>query len=426
MSDPALERRRRWLVCGLLLLASAINYMDRQTLANAAVRVSREFELNQQQYGNLEAWFGYAFAAGSLFFGFVADRLPLRWVYPTILLLWSGVGFATGFTQSYDQLIICRTLLGFFEGGHWPCGVKATRALLDARDRSLGNSVLQSGTSIGAIITPLIMSALMTAETGSWRVAFQVIGAIGIVWIGLWFLLVRKEDLVTPAEPVRTSGPAPTLWKLIFSRRMLIIFFVVACINTTWQILRAWLPKILQEGRGWSESGALYFNSAWFGATDVGCLGAGALAVWLARRGRSVNQARLIVFGACALLCCLCAVIPAIQTNWVLAATLMIIGAGALGMFPIYHTFTQDISGAHQGRITGIASVAAWILPAQAQPLFGLLADRTGSFNTGLAVAGFLPIAAWLALKLGWGESTSRNTPATPATPASPSNTISA
>ena len=35
-----------------------------------------------------------------------------------------------------------------------------------------------------------------------------------------------------------------------FSRRMLVVFVVIACINTTWQILRAWLPKILQEGRG--------------------------------------------------------------------------------------------------------------------------------------------------------------------------------
>ena len=52
----------KWWVCGLLLFASAINYMDRQTLANAAVRISKEFHLNQEQYGNLELAFGWAFA----------------------------------------------------------------------------------------------------------------------------------------------------------------------------------------------------------------------------------------------------------------------------------------------------------------------------------------------------------------------------
>jgi ACS family hexuronate transporter-like MFS transporter len=397
--------QRRWLVCGLLLLASAINYMDRQTLANAAVRVTREFELNQEQYGILEAWFGYAFAAGSLAFGFLADRLPVRWLYPAVLFLWSAVGFATGLAQSYAELQVCRTLLGFFEGGHWPCGIKATRALLDARDRSLGNSVLQSGTSIGAIITPIIMAWLMTPAIGSWRYAFQVIGGIGLLWIGLWFLLVRRHDLQPKPEPVSATQNRPLgIWQIIFSRRMLIIFIVIACINTMWQILRAWLPKFLQEGRGWGESAALYYNSAWFVATDVGCLGAGFLAVWLARKGWTVHRARLLVFGGCGLLCALCALIPVLGGGWPLAIVLMVIGAGALGLFPIYHAYTQDISGAHQGRITGIASVAAWVTPAVAQPFFGWLADRTGSFDTGLVAAGFLPLLAGFALLIGWKD----------------------
>ena len=62
-------RSWKWTICALLLLASAINYMDRQTLANAAVRISREFQLTQTQYGSIEAVFAYAFAAGSIVFG---------------------------------------------------------------------------------------------------------------------------------------------------------------------------------------------------------------------------------------------------------------------------------------------------------------------------------------------------------------------
>lgn len=409
MATPDPNPRRRWVICGLLLLASAINYMDRQTLANAAVRVTREFQLSHEQYGNLEAWFGYAFAAGSLAFGLLADRVSLRWLYAVVLFLWSAVGFLTGFARSYDDLLLCRLFLGFFEGGHWPCGIKATRALLDERDRSLGNSVLQSGTSIGAVITPLLMTSLMTPELGTWRHAFRVIGAIGVVWIGLWFLLVRPGDLAPSRASAGSARTPPSLWSLLRTRRMLIVFVVVACINTMWQILRAWLPKFLQEGRGWSESGALYFNSAWFIATDVGCLGAGALAVWLAVRGWSVHRARLMVFGSCGLLCALCAAIPVLGHGWPLAVLLMIVGAGALGLFPIYHAFTQDISGEHQGRITGLASVAAWIVPAAIQPLFGWLADQTGSFDAGLVAAGFLPLVAGLALWLGWDEDAPAN-----------------
>src|SRR4051812_15180467 len=92
--NPAASRtdasgRWKWIICGMLLLASAINYMDRQTLANASVRISREFGLTQAQYGSVEAVFGYAFAAGSLVFGWLADRMALRWLYAWVLALWS-------------------------------------------------------------------------------------------------------------------------------------------------------------------------------------------------------------------------------------------------------------------------------------------------------------------------------------------------
>jgi hypothetical protein len=33
----------KWTICGRPLLASTINYMDRQTLANASVRITKEF-----------------------------------------------------------------------------------------------------------------------------------------------------------------------------------------------------------------------------------------------------------------------------------------------------------------------------------------------------------------------------------------------
>jgi len=409
-ADSSRASSWKWIVCGLLLLASAINYMDRQTLANAAVRISREFSLTQTQYGNVEAVFGYAFAAGSLVFGWLADRVSVRWLYAVVLALWSVVGFATGFVRDYDELLLCRTLLGFFEAGHWPCGIRTTRMLLDARQRSMGNGVLQSGASFGAIITPLIMQALMTSDLGSWRTPFKVVGAVGLLWIVPWLLLLKGSDLSSARRPSdEGSSHTSSFWRVIFSRRMLIVFFVIACINTTWQILRAWLPKILQEGRGYSETHALYFNSAWFAATDVGCLAAGALAVWLARRHLSVHNARVIVFAACGLLCAMCVLVPWLGKGWMLLAVLSLAGAGALGVFPLYHAFTQDISGEHQGKITGVAGVAAWLIPAQIQKLFGMLADRTGSFDLGLAFAGMLPLIAAVPLSLFWNKSNPRS-----------------
>lgn len=391
---------RVWWVAGLLLLASAINYMDRQTLANAAVRISREFSMSQEQYGNLEAGFGWAFAVGSLFFGFLADKVSVRWLYAAVVLLWSAMGFMSGSVESYHQLLVCRTLLGFFEAGHWPCGIKTVRALLDVRGRAMGNSVLQSGTSIGAIATPLIMSRLLTDEIASWRLPFQAVGAVGVLWVVAWIATGPRDTLAAASiDEAATLGP---WWRVLLDRRMWVILAVVALINTTWQLLRAWLPKFLQEGRGYAEYEALYFNSVWFAATDVGCLGAGAVALWLARHGRSVVQARFLTFFACALMCSLMINLPGLPRGWLLLAILLVAGAGALGVFPIYHAFTQDLSHHHQGKITGIAGVAAWAFSPLAQRLFGRHVDETQSFDQGLALAGCLPMIAFLLLAIAW------------------------
>ena len=192
-SEPTSSRI--WIICLLLLLASAVNYMDRQTLSVTAARIKSEFSLNNEQYGNVEAVFGYSFAFGSILWGFLVDRISVRWIYPIGLLGWSAMGFLTGWARDYNDLYWCRLLLGVFESAHWPCGLKTTQALLSRKGRAMGNSVLQSGTSIGAILTPLAMLALLTPQSGSWRFGFQAIAVIGACWVFFWLAVVRNNDL---------------------------------------------------------------------------------------------------------------------------------------------------------------------------------------------------------------------------------------
>lgn len=408
MNTPARPASWKWLVCGLLLFASTINYMDRVTLSTVATRITAQFGLSQEQYGNIEFGFGWAFAVGSLVFGLTVDRLPVRWVYPTALALWSAMGFLTAYARNYEELLACRILLGLFEGGHWPCAIKTTRALLAPAERSLGNSVLQSGTSIGAIATPLLMRLLLTPEAGSWRGAFQIIGAVGLIWIVAWFALIRRQDLGTVvdvpgvhADEAVRAPQSSSLWEAIFSRRMLVVLIVIALINTWWQLLRAWLPKVLQEGRGYAESDMLSFLPVFYIATDIGVLGAGAATVWLHRRGRSVHGARVVAFAACAALSAFAVVAALLPKGPALLGVLLLAGAGALGVFPIYHALTQDFTAKHQGTISGLGGVAAWAL-SPAQKLYGRLVDQTGSFDLGFAVAGCFPLLALAVLWLLW------------------------
>ncbi|MFO0848568.1 MAG: MFS transporter [Gemmataceae bacterium] len=434
MGRPELERmtppdpqasRRRWVVAGVLLLATAINYMDRQTLASLAVRVADAFSLTQEQYGNLEFVFGWAFAAGSLLFGWLADRVSVRWLYPGVLLGWSAAGFATGLCSTYPELLACRVALGLFEAGHWPCALATTQRLLSRADRTLGNSVLQSGASVGAILTPpAVLAVLRWADPGEaarvahlaaggglavgatgvppsvWQLPFLVLGAVGALWVVVWFAVVRPGDLERREGPAETAGGS--LWAAVCDRRFLALAVVVTCLNGSWQLIRAWLTKVLIQGRGYSEAEALLFNSAYYIATDVGCLTAGAAALYLARRGVEVHRARLTVFGVCAALAALTVVAARLPAGWPLLGVLLVVGAGTLGLFPCYYSFVQELSATHVGKVSGVLAAFGWFVSSPFQKLFGRLVDQSGSFDLGLALAGLPPLVALGVLLLVW------------------------
>lgn len=398
----------KWWITGLLLLATTINYMDRVTLANASVRVTQEFGLSEQQYGTLELVFGWAFAAGSLVFGFLADRLRVYWLYPCVLAGWSVMGMVSGWTQDYTGLLVCRTLLGFFEAGHWPCALKTTFALLSEKDRTMGNSVLQSGASIGAVITPQVMKWLMTDELGSWRSAFVVVGAAGLVWVAVWFLCLKPRDL----EASHTHGAVrkgPSLGSILLSRPFWALAILITGTQTVWHIYRVWLMKFLQTGRGYSESEALNFNSVYFISTDIGCFLAGIASLWLARRfSLSAHGARRWVYAGACVLTSLSVALPWLGKGWPLLGVLLLIGAGALALFPCYYSFVQELSDQHVGRLTGLLSMWVWAVTSPLHSLFGLIADRTHSYDAGLVIAGLAPWLGVIAMKLFWTREPAR------------------
>jgi MFS transporter, ACS family, hexuronate transporter len=424
----------KWYVCGMMLLATMLNYMDRQTLSVTITDISRELQLTNTHYGNLELGFGLAFAVGGIVTGLLADRLSVRWLYPAVLAGWSLAGVATAFADKigaavsslgigdglpdgYLGLMVCRTMLGFFEAGQWPCALVTSQRLLAPRDRPLGNSLLQSGAALGAIITPLIVQAMVSeAAAGSWRGPFQLIGTLGLLWIVPWLVIVRPGDLrqhddaimvdaAVECEPAdddeaRHVGPRPN--PAAFWRRFAALLVTVIAINLCFHFFRAWLPKFLREFHGYDRDTVNYFTSAYFIATDVGCLSMGLAVKRLTLRGWPVHGARMATFALCCVLTGLSTVAAVLPRGPALLAVLLVIGFGALGLFPSYYSLTQELSTRHQGKVTGALGCATWTCTALMQKYVGVTVDETQSYAAGIFLVGLLPLAALVALALLW------------------------
>src|SRR5262249_3737358 len=196
---------------------------------------------------------------------------------------WSAAGFATGLAGGFAGLLACRFALGLAESANWPCALRTTQRLLRPDERTLGNGILQSGASVGALLTPLVVFAGFTA-TGSWRLPFFAVGALGAAWVGLWLLCVRSEALALPprGRDAEADGRGGWSWPDARTvRRFLALVVVVVTIYASWHFFRAWLPLFLQRQHGYSLKATSYFVSAYYLATDLGALTAGFAALRL-------------------------------------------------------------------------------------------------------------------------------------------------
>jgi ACS family hexuronate transporter-like MFS transporter len=404
--DEQKTTARTWGICGLLLLATMLMYMDRQALAQQKTEILAALKLDNTDYGRLELGFGLAFAVGGITTGLLADRFSPLWFYPLVLLGWSSVGFATGWVTNYWQLFACRVLLGFFEAGHWPCALMTAQRLLSRRDRTLGNSILQSGASLGAIATPIAVLLLAGGEPESWRLPFRVIGATGIFWVAAWVRTIRAADLELDQPDASTKAINEELSSPIerpsLIRRFIALGIVVIVINWCWQYLRAWMPGMLREQYGYDQQEVQYFSIAYYVAADIGCLSAGFVVRWLAGRGLSVHAARMSVFAFCTMLTAMSTMVAVLPASWLLLAALLVVGFGSLGQFPMYYAFTQELSVSRMGRITGTLSFLTWTATALINEPIGRWVDRTHSYSAVTFAAGLMPLIGLLALLLLW------------------------
>ncbi len=412
MADSARHPAWKWAVCLMLLLATMLNYMDRLTVAQLSGEIIREFEWTDKEketkYGALDAAFAVAFALGALGAGWMVDRWNVWWIYPTALAAWSLAGGLTGFVPvgAFVPLLLCRFFLGLTEAGHWPCALRTTQRILPPEQRTLGNSILQSGAAIGSVVTPLMCLAILRA-TGSWRYPFMIIGSLGIFWVVLWFSFLRPRDLSLANMPTQPEDGEKlgSLWEVLGERRFWILVVVVFSINSTWHFFRVWLPRLLDRTHGFSTEDIQYFSVAYYVSADVGSLAAGFGTVWLVRRGFSVHGSRLCVFIGCACLTTLSVVVIFLPRGPMLWGVMMVIGFAALGLFPPFYSFSQELTVKHQGKVTGLFGFLSWITMAPLRLVEGYITDQTGTFAYGLALAGVMPVLGSLALVWFWPRS---------------------
>jgi ACS family hexuronate transporter-like MFS transporter len=189
---PAGPGRYRWVICGLLLAAMAINYIQRQSIGLLKGPLQHEFALDEVGYANIVFWFQAAYALGYVTFGRVLDRVGARTGYAIAFILWNLSHLAAGLAATTLQFTLARVGLGFGESGAFPASLKAIADWFPQRERALAVGIFNAGTNLGAIIAPVLVP-VVTARWG-WRSSFFFTGAIGMLWLVAWLSVYRRPQ----------------------------------------------------------------------------------------------------------------------------------------------------------------------------------------------------------------------------------------
>jgi MFS transporter, ACS family, hexuronate transporter len=213
----------RWLPAFSMMLVSTISYIDRNTLALLAPTILREAHLSNEQYGFIISAFSIAYMLGNPVWGMILDRIGVRAGMMAAVSIWTLASVSHVFALGLGGFATARAALGFGEGATFPGSLRTVVQTLRPEQRSRGIAVAYSGGSLGAVITPVIVTPI--AAMWGWREAFWATGAVGTAWLLLWAVLSRRGDLAKPPKSaaVRSGAPKftdPRVWAFIAAYAM--------------------------------------------------------------------------------------------------------------------------------------------------------------------------------------------------------------
>jgi ACS family hexuronate transporter-like MFS transporter len=393
-SDPARGAARyRWWILAVFVLSSAINYLDRQSLATLAPVLRAEFRLSHEEYGWILGAFSITYAASAPFAGMVIDRIGLTRAISLSVGLWSCAGIATGFTTGLGGLFGCRAALGLAEAAGIPSAGKAIHAYLRPPERALGNAVNQAGVSLGAILAPPL--ATWIAVRSGWRMAFVATGILGLLWIPVWNWAARHS-----APLAKTSTAFPSDTAILRDRRLWAFVAANALSMVGYSLWTNWTTQYLVDRHHLTIRQAAWY--AWIPplAAMAGGFAGGWLSLRLMNRGVAAPAARFRVCLAAAVLSLGTAAIPHAPTAaWASAGISLAIFAVAAFSVNTYTLPLDTFGGAHAAFAVSMLVASYGAIQLVISPAFGAIIDRHGYMPV-TAIAAVAPLAACAVL---WG-----------------------
>ena len=392
----------KWKICGLLFLATTLNYLDRQTLSILAPILRHDMHLDNEALGWLFAVFYYAYTLSHFLVGPILDRSHLRWAFGAAVLAWSTVSMMTGLASGFASLMLFRLLLGIMESANWPAAIRIVARSMEPSERTLGNGIFTSGTSVGALIAPAVILGI--SSTLGWRWAFFLVGVLGVAWLCVWLFATRSKEL----EPVWRETQAPQdgrsgfqlriFSEIVKSPHFFSVLVVSVLVNPCLYFSVNWLPTYFAQQRGLAPGRQLgWVLTLIYLGLDLGNLLCGTVILALIRRGFTVLAARQFVFLVATALLLLCTAVPYLPLLYQAVSVLVGVNIGLGIWIATYLTMAQDVSRTYVSTTIGVLSGSGSLAGALSMWAVGKVTQATSSFAIPMTAFGVAAVVAAIA-----------------------------
>jgi MFS transporter, ACS family, hexuronate transporter len=398
---------RRWVVCALLFFAATINYVDRQVIGLLKPTLQTQFGWSEIDYADIVFAFQLAYALGLLAAGRLIDRLGARLGFALAIIVWSVAAMAhaeaeaigrvaapvlaiagLAYTASVAGFIATRFALGLGEAGNFPAAIKVVAEWFPKRERALATGLFNSGTNVGALLTPLVVPWIALAW--GWYWAFVATGALGFLWLAWWWVGYRSPDRhpsVSPGELayIRSDPPEPTVrvpWRTLVRYRETWAFAVGKFLtDPVWWLYLFWIPDFLNRNHGLDLQSVGPPLVAIYLVADVGSIGGGWLSSSLMKRGVTLNRARKVAMLTCALAVLPIAFAAGARELWVAVTIISLAAAAHQGWSANLFTLVSDTFPRQAvGSVVGLGGMAGAVGGMLIAKLTGYILDATGSY----------------------------------------------
>jgi ACS family hexuronate transporter-like MFS transporter len=380
----------------------AVSFFDRTTLAVLAPSVKAELDISATAYGWLTAAFSIAYLVATPVSGWWIDRVGARRGLVASVLLWTTAAALHAVVPGFGVLFALRIALGIAEGPSFPGSAQTVQRILPPQDRARGFGVLFTGSSIGAMLAPLIASALYAAA--GWRIAFLGSALIGLVWLPVWLYWTTRpgvrEQLDNAAQPRDTHARVP-IRELFKHRALLRAIFPIFAVAPIFGMALAWGSVYLtQTFQIKQEDVGTYL---WL--PPVAFDGAAILFGHLAsRQHRTGGDPPRLLFSIGMVLATSLVAVPFMSSAWGAVGVMAVSGAGS-GI--VYTLVTADmLARMPQDRVSlaaGLGAAAQSLALIVVNPLVGASVDHFGNFDVAVSAIGLwvLPgCLVWLLWRL--------------------------